>query len=434
MNQSGYLSTTKSGRFNSYRQYGGNHVMGARQETAAAIVGIGCRLPGGADSPERFWQLLCEGFDAITEIPADRFDLRHYYHPDPSRSGRSYVKRAGIVEGLDGFDAGFFGISRREAMHMDPQQRLLLEVAWEALEDAGVPLDQIAGSRTGVFIGASSHDFGSMLVHEANRNRIESHSLTGTATSILANRLSHAFDLHGPSIAVDTACSSSLTAVHLARLSMRAGECDMALVGGVNLFLAPETAITMAKASMLSPDGRCKAFDARADGFVRGEGAGVVLLKSVQRARADGNRIYAVVRGTAINQDGRTIGFTVPSTEAQGGMIADALAEADMSGADVRYVEAHGTGTPVGDPIEAAAIGKAMGPRNPANPCVIGSVKSNIGHLEAAAGIAGLIKTALILYHREIPPSLHFHTPNPAIPFDSLRLRVATARESWPTM
>jgi acyl transferase domain-containing protein len=403
------------------------------RSSGAAIIGIGCRFPGGVHSPEQFWKLLVDGVDAICDIPDARFDIQRFYDPDSSRPGRSYVRRAGIIDPVDRFDASFFGISRREATHMDPQQRLLLEVAWEALEDAGVPLDQIAGSRTGVYIGVSGHDFASMLVYEENRNRIESHSLTGTAASLVANRLSYVFDLRGPSMAVDTACSSSLTAVHLAYRSLLAGECDLALAGGVNLFLAPETAITMAKASMLSPDGRSKAFDAQADGYVRGEGAGVVLLKPVPWARRDRDRIYAIVRGTAINQDGRTVGLTVPSADAQASMIRETLAEAGVSPGEVQYVEAHGTGTPTGDPVEAAALGRVFGEREAGNPCVIGSVKTNIGHLEAAAGIAGLVKAALALQHRAIPPSLHFQTGNPAIPFERLRLRVATSLEPWPS-
>ncbi len=403
-----------------------------RAETNVAIVGIGCRFPGHANSPESLWQLLCDGVDAIGEIPEGRFDFQRFYDPDPSRPGRSHVRRAGIADHVDRFDAQFFGISRREAAHMDPQQRVLLEVAWEGLEDAGIPVDRIAESRTGVYVGISSHDFASMLTHEANRNRIGSHSLTGTASSIVANRLSYLFDLRGPSLAIDTACSSSLTAVHLACRGLAAGECDLALAAGVNLFLSPEAAISMAKASMLSPDGRCKAFDARANGYVRGEGAGLVVLKPLGAALRDRDRIYAIVRGTAVNQDGRTVGITVPSASAQASMIREALREAGASPCQIQYVEAHGTGTAAGDPVEAAALGEVFGERDAAGPCLIGSVKTNIGHLEAAAGIAGLIKAALALKHRAIPPSLHFETPNPAIPFEQLRLRVTTALEPWP--
>lgn len=398
----------------------------------AAIVGIGCRLPGHGNSPEQFWHVLRDGIDAIRDVSHDRFDIGRFFDPDPSRPGRSYVRLAGLVDDIDRFDASFFSISHREATHMDPQQRVLLEVAWEALEDGGIPVERIAGSRTGVYVGISSHDFGSRLVHEANRNRIGPHSLTGIATSIAANRLSYFFDLHGPSVAIDTACSSSLTAVHLACHSLSAGECDLALAGGVNLFLAAEPAIAMAKASMLAPDGHCKTFDARANGYVRGEGAGIIVLKPLKRALRDHDRIYAIVRGTAINQDGRTVGITVPSVSAQSSMIREALHAAGVKPDQVQYVEAHGTGTPAGDPVEAAAIGAVFGERNGSDPCIIGSVKTNIGHLEAAAGIAGIIKAVLALKHHEIPPSLHFQQANPAIPFERLHLRVATAREPWP--
>ncbi len=404
-----------------------------RARSGVALVGIGCRLPGHSNSPEELWQFLCRGGDAISEIPDERFDVQRFYDPDPSRPGRLYVKRAGIADNVGRFDASFFGISQREAAQMDPQQRMLLEVAWEALEDAGIPAERIAGTRAGVYVGISSHDFASRLARDVNRNRIESHTLTGTASSIAANRLSYAFDLRGPSMAIDTACSSSLTAVYLACRSLSAGECELALAGGVNLFLAPETAISMAKASMLSPDGRSRAFDARADGYVRGEGAGVVVLKPLEAALRDRDRIYAIVRGSAVNQDGRTLGLTVPSANAQACMIREALREADVSPAEVQYVEAHGTGTPIGDPIEAAAIGEVFGERDADSTCIIGSVKTNIGHLEAAAGIAGLIKASLALKHGVIPPSLNFETWNPAIPFDRLRLRVATELQPWPT-
>ena len=405
----------------------------ARSLSGFAIVGIGCRFPGHANSPQKFWENLVAGIDAIGPLPADRFDVQQFFDPDPARPGRVYVTQAGMADHAGGFDASFFGISRREAAHMDPQQRMLLEVAWEALEDGGITLERVAGSRTGVYIGISGHDFATMLTSRANRERIGPHSLTGIATSIAANRLSYQFDLHGPSLAVDTACSSSLTAVHLAIRGLLEGECDLALAGGVNLYLAPESAIAMAKASMLAPDGRCKAFDARANGFVRGEGAGIIVLKPLSMALQDRDRIYAIVRGTAINQDGRTVGMTVPSAAAQAAMIRQALNEAGVSPGEVQYVEAHGTGTPTGDPLEAAAIGEVFGGRNEGVACVIGSVKTNIGHLEAASGIAGLIKAALSIKNRAIPASLHFGTPNPAIPFERLGLRVAAALEPWPT-
>lgn len=401
---------------------------------AWAIVGIGCRFPGHANTPEQFWSLLSTGTDAISEIPAGRFDLADLYDPDPGRPGKLYTRWGGFADAVDSFDPEFFGISPREAVRIDPQQRMLLEVVWEALEDAGIPADRLAGSRTGVFIGISTHDYGDRQVNPSLRHLLDSHCSTGTALSIAANRVSYVYDLRGPSLAVDTACSSSLTAVHLACRSLAEGECDLAIAGGVNAFLNPETAIGFCKASMLSPDGRCKAFDARANGFVRGEGAGVVVLKPLDRALADHDRIYAVVRGSSVNQDGRTVGMTVPSLDAQEALMREALRAAHVDAGEVQYVEAHGTGTRVGDPIEASAIGRVFGHRGARTPgCLIGSVKTNIGHLEAGAGIAGLIKAALSLDRRSVPPSLHFHEVNPAIPLGDLGLEVVTTLRPWPT-
>ncbi|HVO48203.1 MAG TPA: type I polyketide synthase, partial [Steroidobacteraceae bacterium] len=398
-----------------------------------AIIGIGCRFPGHANSPEQFWRLLCAGVEAVAEIPRERFDIDLHYDPDPSRPGKLYIRRAGFADHADRFDAAFFGISPREALHMDPQQRMLLEVGWEALEDGGQTLERLAGSRTGVFVGISTHDFSDMVASPANAHGIEAHTATGVAPSIAANRLSYVFDLRGPSIALDTACSSSLTAIHLACRSLALDECELALAGGVNLFLSAHSAVGLAKASMLSPDGRCRAFDSGANGFVRGEGAGLVVLKRFDAALRDGDRIYAMVRASAINQDGRTVGITVPSAQAQQAMLREALAAAGVAPRDVQYVEAHGTGTPVGDPIEAGAIGSVLSAGRAAeSPLYIGSVKTNIGHLEAAAGVAGIIKTALALKHRQIPPHLNFAQPNPAIPFDELRLQVPMTLQPWP--
>jgi len=398
-----------------------------------AIVAIGCRFPGGANTPEQFWKLLCDGSDAIVEIPGTRFDLAEVFDADPSQPGKLYSRWAGLADHVDTFDAEFFGISPREVVRMDPQQRLLLEVVWEALEDGGLPADQLAGSRTGVFIGISTHDYSDFQAAPVNWQWVDTYSSTGTASSIAANRISYAYDLHGPSFVVDTACSSSLTAIHLACRSLKNRECDLAIAGGVNAVLSPATSIGFCRASMLSPDGRCRAFDAGANGFVRGEGAGVVVLKPLAVAMADRDKIYAIVSGTAINQDGRTVGLMVPSANAQEALIREALRNAGVEPGAVQYVEAHGTGTRVGDPIEAAAIGRALSNgRGPANPCLIGSVKTNIGHLEAAAGIAGLIKTSLALQHRMIPASLHFSAANPAIPLEELQLRVVTALAPWP--
>jgi acyl transferase domain-containing protein/NADPH:quinone reductase-like Zn-dependent oxidoreductase/NAD(P)-dependent dehydrogenase (short-subunit alcohol dehydrogenase family)/acyl carrier protein len=399
---------------------------------AIAIVGIGCRFPGHANSPEALWKLLASGVDAITEIPRARSDVESVFDPDPSRLGKSYVRWAGMADFVDAFDAAFFGVSPREAVRMDPQQRMLLEVAWEAFEDGGQRADLLAGSRTGVFIGISTHDYGTLQYGPRSRADLDAHSATGTASSIAANRISYTFDLKGPSLAVDTACSSSLTAVHLATRSLAADECDLAIAGGVNAIILPEVFIGYSRASMLAPDGRSKAFDARANGFVRGEGAGLVVLKPLDRAIADRDPIHAVILGSAINQDGHTSGIMVPSRESQRDMLRAALKEAGIDRLDVQYVEAHGTGTAVGDPLEAAAIGEVLGPRPEDAPCWIGSIKTNIGHLEAASGIAGLIKATLCLEHRQIPPSLHFLSPNPSIPFDALGLRVPTELIPWP--
>ena len=397
-----------------------------------AIVGIGCRFPGGSDSPDAFWRLLCDGVDAITEIPADRLDLARFFDPDPAASGKMYTRWGGYVDGVDLFDAGFFGFSPREATRIDPQHRLLLELTGEALEDAGIPADGLAGSSTGVFVGVSTHDYGDIQMYPANRSLIDAHSNSGVAGSIAANRVSYAFDLRGPSMVVDTACSSSLTAVHLASRALQNGECDVALAGGAQLILTPEVTIGFCKAAMISPDGRCRAFDAAGNGYVRSEGAGLVVLKPLEAALVDGDRIYAVLAGSAVNQDGRTNGMTVPSAEAQASMLRDALQRAEMAPGDVDYVEAHGTGTPVGDPLEAAGLG-AVFAADRAEPLAIGSVKSNIGHLEAASGIAGLVKAALVLHHGQLPPSIHFHEPSPGIDFEQLRLRVVTELEPMPT-
>ena len=398
---------------------------------AAAIVGIGCRFPGGANSPEEFWQLLRDGVEAISEVPPDRFDIDSVFDPDPARKGTMYTRRGGFVDEIDKFDAAFFGFSPREASRVDPQHRLLLEIAYEALEDAGLSADQAAGSRTGVFVGFSAHDYSSIQMYPFNRHLIDSHSMTGGASSIAANRISYMLDLRGPSLIVDTACSSALTAVHLAMRSLRNGECDLALAGGAQLNLTPEISIGFCKASMISPDGRCHAFDARANGYVRGEGGGLVLLKPLDKALADGDRIYAVLVGTGVNQDGGIGAMTVPSVAAQEEMLRAGLADAGLEPSAVQYAEAHGTGTPVGDPIEAAALGAVFGSNGERFP--IGSVKTNIGHLEAAAGAAGLIKSALALHYGQIPPSLNFEEPSPDIDFDALALRVVTELEPWPS-
>ncbi len=384
-------------------------------------------------TPQAFWRLLEEGFNAVAEAPASRPAFRDLFDSDPKKPGKTYSKWGGFLDRVDLFDAQFFGISPREASHIDPQHRLLLELVWEACEDAGIPPPQLARSRTGVFIGISTHDYGDLQTYPQHRADIDMHTNIGTATSIAANRISYLYDLRGPSFTVDTACSSALTAVHLACQSLRTGDCATAIAGGVQILLSPEVSIGFCKATMLSRDGECRAFDAAANGYVRGEGSGVVILKPLSTALADGDPVYAVIRGTAINQDGHTNGITVPSAAAQQAMIEEALDKAGILPGDVQYLEAHGTGTPVGDPIEAAAIGAALSRGRRENDlCAIGSVKTNIGHLEAASGMPGLIKVALALHHRRIPASLHFHTANTSIDLQAHRLRVVTKSEPWP--
>ncbi len=397
-----------------------------------AIIGIGCRLPGGADGPDSFWRLLREGVDAIGEVPPERWDLAAFYDEDPAAPGKMNTRWGGFLERIDGFDASFFGISPREAAPMDPQQRLLLEVTWEALEDAGQVRDSLAGTPVGVFIGISTFDYGALQLGDPRRV-VDGYLNTGSALSIAANRISYFFDFRGPSMAIDTACSSSLVATHLACQSLWSGESTLAVAGGVNLILSPAVTIGFSKLKAMAPDGRCKAFDARSDGFVRSEGAGVVVLKPLASALRDGDPIYALIRGAAINQDGRTNGLIAPNGLSQEALLRRTLAEAGVAPADVSYVEAHGTGTALGDPIEMMALGKVLAAeRALGRKCAVGSVKTNLGHLEAAAGVAGLIKLALSLKHGEIPPSLHFHEPNPYIPFDELPLYVQTSLTPWP--
>jgi len=398
-----------------------------------AIVGIGCRFPGGINDPQAFWDMLCRGKDAISEVPPDRWDLKAYYDADREKPGKVYTRKGGFLDNITDFEPQFFGISPREASFMDPQQRLLLEVTWEALEDAGIPPESLTGSNVGVFIGLFMHDFENIHNSATERSNIGAHSATGMSTTIAANRISYVFDFKGPSMVVDTACSSSLVAVHLAGQSLLSGESEVAVAGGVNILLKPEMTMALCKGSFLSPDGYCKSFDAGADGYVRAEGAGVVILKRLSDALAAKDPIYSLIMSTAVNQDGKSNGLTVPDSNAQMSVLKDALNKAGVSPYDVQYVEAHGTGTPAGDPVEAGALGTMLAYGRPEGEhLVIGSVKSNIGHTESAAGIAGLIKTALMLKNGMIPANLHFITPNPKIPFDELKLRVPTSLEPWP--
>ena len=402
------------------------------ERQAIAIVGIGCRLPGQVHDAESYWHLLVNGIDAISQTPDERWSLLKFYHPDVVKPGKTQSQWGGYVSQIDRFDPQLFGISPREAAGMDPQQRMLLEVAWRAVEDAGMPLERIAGQAAAVYVGISSFDYAVANLSHQDRGVIDAYSNTGGSHSIAANRISYCFDLKGPSVAVDTACSSSLVAVHLACESIWRGECQLALAGGVNALLMPDFYVAFSQLGVLSPDGRCKSFDARANGYVRGEGAGMVLLKPLSLALRDQDRIYAVVRASALNQDGRTPGLTVPSQAAQEGLLRTACRRAGISPAEIQYVEAHGTGTPVGDPIEANALGNVLGEvRDASQPCWMGSVKTNIGHLEAGAGIASLIKVALALYHQQIPGHLHLREPNPAIDFAKLKLRIPQTLEPW---
>ncbi len=397
-----------------------------------AIIGLGCRFPGRAHDWQSYWNLLETGQDAIIETPAERWNLQKFYAPGATMPGKTQSKWGGYVEGIDQFDPELFGISPREAASMDPQQRLLLETSFRAIEDAGKRVDQIAGQPIAVYIGISSFDYAVAGLSPKDRGVIDAYSNTGGSSSIAANRISYCFDLRGPSMAVDTACSSSLVAVHLACQSLWRGESNMALAGGVNALILPDFYVAFSQLGVMSPDGRCRTFDAQANGYVRSEGAGVVLLKPLRAALRDKDPVYAVIRGSAVNQDGRTPGMTVPSQMAQETLIRTACQQAGVSPRDLQYVEAHGTGTPTGDPIEARAIGEVVGTgRTPEEQCWVGSVKTNIGHLEAGAGAASLIKVALALHHRRIPPNLHFEIANPAIDLNSLGLRIPTTIQEW---
>ncbi len=396
-----------------------------------AIVGAACRFPG-APTLQAYWELLKSGTDAITTIPSDRWDIESHYDPALDSPGKMYTKSGGFIHDPTRFDPQFFAISHREALSMDPQQRLLLEVAWESLENSGIPASRLRESRTGVFVGISTNDFLQLGSVHQNRDEMDAYYGTGSAASVAAGRISYVLGLQGPTLAVDTACSSSLVALHLAANALRSKECDAALVGGVNLMLSPDTTIYFCKVRALSISGRCKSFDADADGYVRGEGCGFVVLKRLSDAIAAGDRIMAVVRGTAVNHDGRTTGLTVPNVSSQINLLRSALANAGVDPGEVQYVEAHGTGTPLGDPIELSALQKVyQGSRIEGRPLLIGSAKSNIGHLEAAAGMAGVIKVALAMQHGQIPRSLHFDRPNPAFVWGNSELKVVTRALEW---
>ncbi len=401
----------------------------SRGREPVAIVGAALRFPGGVHDLDALWQLLSAGRDAIVDIPSDRWDVDALFDADPDAPGRMFTRRGGFVDGVRGFDAEFFGISPREAEGMAPQQRLELETAWHAFEDAGIAPPSLRETKTGVFLGVCNNDYGRMLF--AHPERIDPHFGSGNASGVVAGRVSYFLGLQGPSMAIDTACSSSLVALHLAVQSLRSGESDLAIAGGINLILSPEMNINFSKAHMMAPDGRCKTFDASADGYVRGEGCGIVVLRRL-RDCSSADRVLAVVRGSAVNQDGRSGGLTAPNGPSQEAVIRAAIAAAGVEPAQVGYVEAHGTGTALGDPIEVQALAAALGAgRAASRPVAIGSIKTNLGHLEAAAGIAGVLKVALALRHREIPPHLHLRTLNPLIDWAALPVVVPTARTPW---
>ncbi|MFJ9363729.1 SDR family NAD(P)-dependent oxidoreductase [Nocardia sp. NPDC101769] len=399
-----------------------------------AVVGIGCRFPGQVRNVDDFWRLLIEERDAVREVPADRWNATAFYDHDAGRPGHMRTRTGGYLDDVSSFDAQFFGITPTEAARIDPQQRLFLETSWEALQDAGIVPEAIAGEKVAVYAGVSGHDYGIIQLNPENRYQIGGHTMTGVTNCIVANRVSYLLDLRGPSMTVDTACSSSLVAIHLAIRSIRSGEATMAIVGGVSTLLLPEATIGFSQGTFLSPEGRCQSFSRTGDGYIRSEGSGTIVLKPLSAAVADGDRIYAVLRGSATNQDGRTNGISVPSEDAQAQMIMDACRDAGVAPTDIGYIEAHGTGTAVGDPIEARALGKVLGAgRNGQGPCIVGAVKSNVGHLESAAGMVGIVKACLVVKNGEIPANLYAAEPNPKIPFDELGLRLAQTRESWPT-
>lgn len=389
-----------------------------------AIVGMSCRFPGGADTPEAYWDLLMKGTDTVTEVPRDRWDMDQFFDPDPDAPGKTYTRWGAFLDGLRTFDAGLFGVSPREAIMLDPQQRMLLEVTWEALERAGIAPSSVAGSQTAVYVGVSTNDYANYLGEAIGLYNGNAYAGSGCAHSMASGRLAYAFDFHGPNAAVDTACSSSHVALHWAVQSLRNGEADMAVSAGVSLILMPIGSILTARARMMSFDGHCKSFDAAADGYVRGEGCGALILKRLSDAQRDGDNILGLIRGTALNQDGRSSGLTAPNGKAQAAVLRAALKNAGLTPDDIDCVEAHGTGTSLGDPIEVNALSEVFGGRDKTRPLLISSVKANIGHAEAAAGIAGVIKGVLMLQHGAMPPQLHLRTPNPLIPWDSIPIEV----------
>ncbi|MGH7117138.1 MAG: polyketide synthase [Stellaceae bacterium] len=394
----------------------------AEREPAIAVVGMACRFAGAAGTGE-LWSLLAEGRDAVRPVPPDRWEAGRWFSPDVDLPGRVAFREAAFLDEVDGFDNDLFGIAAREAAQMDPQHRILLELAWEALEDAAIRPDGLGGAVCGVFLGINGGDH--LVATLAAPERIGSHALSGAVGSVAAGRIAYTFGLGGPAMVVDTACSSSLVAVHLAVRALRDGECALALAGGMHLMLMPNVSVALSRARMMAPDGRCKAFDAAADGFGQGEGGGMIVLKRLADAVADGDRVLTVIAGSALNQDGRSAGITAPSQGAQQRVIGAALANAGIDAGLVDAIEAHGTGTALGDPIEMHALAAVFGART--RPLPVGSVKTNIGHTAAAAGIAGLIKAVLMLRHQAVPPSLHVRRLNQQIELGDAPIVVPTA-------
>ncbi len=400
-----------------------------KQKEPVAVVGMGCRFPGGANNPEDFWDMLDQGVDAVSKVPADRWDEGLFYDPDDSTPGKAYCRHGAFINEVDKFDCGFFGISPEEAKSLDPQHRLLLELSWEALESGGFDISALKGSRTGVFVGMDTNDYFKAHLGSGDPNKIDEYSVGGIAFSAATGRLSYFYDFHGPCMTIDTACSSSLVALHLAINSLQTGESDMAMAGGVDLILTPESYIGFSKIKALSVKGRCRPFDDDADGYTKGEGGGIVVLKRLSDAQRDGDNILAVLKGSAVNQDGESSGLTAPNALAQKEVINMALDSAGLSPDDVDYIEAHGTGTRLGDPIEARALGMVFNGKRVKT--LIGSVKSNIGHLQAASGIASVIKVILAMQHGRIPASLHFDKPSSNIPWDELPVEVCAKQRAW---
>src|ERR1700690_3191651 len=400
-----------------------------------AVVGMGCRLPGGADTPDRFWRLLQDGGNGIVGVPSGRWDADAFYSDDHSVPGTIVSKEGGFLTSWrpDEFDAEFFGISPREAAAMDPQQRLLLEVAWEALENAGVTPKAVRNTQTGIYVGLTTYDY-SLMLAKAPPREVDPYVPFGSASNFAAGRLSYFLGVHGPAVVLDTACSSSLVAIHLACQSLRRRETDQALAAGTNLIMSPENSIACSRWGMLAPDGQCKTFDAAANGYVRSEGCGVIVLKRLSDAVRDGDSVLALVRGSAVNQDGPSSGQTVPSGPAQQGVLRAALASARLQPSEIDYIEAHGTGTALGDPIELDALSQVFGERDESAPLVLGSVKTNLGHLENSAGIAGFIKTVLSLNHGYIPPHLHFTGLTPNAGAGASKFTIAADGMPWPAV